>query len=129
MIYGISPGLTSLNNCVTVATGYELSYIPTSQGFGTGTVVNVVLGTAIVETYRIILFGDVNGDSIINAIDADICILIQNWIIEWDETDDAAYLKAGDVNGDGRVDAIDADIISLHENWMVTIDQTTGLAG
>jgi len=49
-------------------------------------------------------------------------------MVEWNETDDAAFIKAADVNGDERVDAVDADIISLHENWLVTIDQTTGLA-
>jgi len=77
--------------------------------------------------YGIVIFGDTNGDGLINAIDADICALVQNRMIEWDETEDAAFIKAADVNGDEWVDAVVADIITLHENWLVTIDQTTGL--
>jgi len=83
---------------------------------------------AVIDSKIIVIYGDTNGDSLINSIDADICALVQNRMVEWNETDDAAFIKAADVNGDERVDAVDADIISLHENWLVTIDQTTGLA-
>jgi len=131
-IYGLEPGITKEqfeSSFVNVSSGYSLQY--SVEAIGTGTVVNVIdSGTGeVVETYTLILFGDVNGDSVINAVDFDICSLVQNWMIEWDETEDAAFIKAADVNGDGRVDAVDADIISLHENWLVTIDQATGLAG
>ena len=99
----------------------------TGLSFGTGSLVKLAYPDGSYKTFTVVIFGDVNGDGLINAIDADICTLVQNWMIEWDETEDAALIKAADVNGDGRVDSVDADIISLHENWLVTIDQTTGL--
>ena len=130
-VYGLQPGMTTQqfeSGFVNVAGGYSPEY--TAAVIGTGTVVNIIedATSGVVASYTIVLYGDTNGDGLINAIDADICALVQNWTIEWDETEDAAFLKAGDVNGDGQVDSIDADIISLHENWLVTIDQTTGLA-
>lgn len=132
-IYGLEPGLTQntfQNQYIQVNGNGRLEFIPTDNGFGTETKVMLYdnATNTLLSTYNIVIFGDVNGDSIINAIDSDICILVQNWMIEWDETEDAAFIKAGDVNGDGRVDAVDADIITLHENWLVTINQTTGLA-
>jgi len=84
--------------------------------------------SGVVATFTIVLYGDVNGDGIISAVDSDDCVLVQNWMIEWDEKEDAAFIKAADVNGDGRVDAIDADVITAHINWIITIDQATGLA-
>lgn len=131
VIYGLEPGITKEqfeSDYVTVSSGFSLQY--STLSIGTGAVVNVVdSGTnEVVKSYTIVIYGDVNGDSNINAIDSDICLLVQNWMMEWDETEDAAFINAGDVNGDGRVDSVDADIITLHENWMVTIDQTTGMA-
>ena len=82
-----------------------------------------------IDSYRILIFGDVNGDGVINAVDSDVCTLVQDWMIVWDETEDAAFYEAGDVNGDSRVDAIDADIIMAHANWVISIDQTAGRAG
>ena len=130
-VSGLTPGITAAlfeSGCVQVAAGYSLEY--SAQSIGTGTIVSVIDdGTGeTAESYMIVIYGDVSDDGIINAIDADICALVQNWMIEWDETDDAAFIKAGDVNGDGRIDSVDTDIVSLHENWLVTIDQTTGLA-
>ena len=131
-IYGLEPGITQAlfeSDYVKVLDGFTLEYTPAA--IGTGAVVNVALAeesTLIAEAYTLVIFGDTNGDSNINAIDADICSLVQNWMIEWDEYSDAAYLKAGDINADGRVDSVDADIITLYENWLVNIDQTTGLA-
>ena len=131
MIYGLAPGISIEQfetGFVSVGSGYSLQY--SSGTIGTGTVVNVVNdSTGAVElTFVLVIYGDTNGDGMINAVDADICNLVQNWMIVWDETEDAAFLKAADVNGDGRVDTADADITALHANWLVTIDQTTGLA-
>ncbi len=131
MIYGITPGISIEQfetGFVSVGSGYSLQYSP--ETIGTGTVVNVVNDStgAVALTFQLVIYGDTNGDGLINTVDADICNLVQNWMIEWDETEDAAFLKAADVNGDGRIDTADADIINLHANWLVTIDQSTGLA-
>jgi len=133
-ITGLTGGITSLGGYFDTESGYELSYIPTPNGFGTGTVVNVISNAKgaksgnIVATYTIVIFGDVNGDGNIDSIDAGKIVDYQNYMITWDPTTDAAKYKAGDLNGDGNVDSIDAGIAVDSQNYMLTIDQSTGLA-
>jgi len=127
-VYGLTPGITSLENYAVTAPGYILEYVTTVNGFGTGTVVNVTLNGATIESYTIVIYGDVNGDGNIDSIDAGKIVDYQNYIITWDPVNDAAKRKAADLNGDGNIDSIDAGIAVDAENYMVTIDQTTGLA-
>ncbi len=65
----------------------------------------------------------------IDTSDAGIIIDYENFLIFWDQPDDALYLKAADLNGDGNIDTADAGIIVDFENFLLTINQTTGLAG
>lgn len=126
-IYGLSPGISSLDGYAVAEEGCSLSYGP--GVLGTGSAVNVIQDGETVESYTVVIFGDVNGDGIINAIDADVCNLVQNWMVVWDEETENYYYKAGDVNADSRVDTVDADLLNLYENWILDINQTTGIAG
>ena len=128
-IYGLMDGLTSLDGYVEPIGGATLQVIASDEGHcGTGTVVNVLAGEAVVKTFIVVIFGDVNGDCAINAVDDDTCNLVQNWMLNWDPDTQAHYYKAGDINVDGRVDSVDADLMSSYANWIVSIDQTTGMA-
>lgn len=127
-ISGLSAGVTSLTGYVNVASGYELSSTPNPNGFGTGTIVNVIKDGVTVDSYTILIYGDVNGDGSIDSIDAGIMVDYENYLILWDPLIDAAYLKAADLNGDNSIDSLDAGITVDAENYLVTIDQTTGLA-
>jgi hypothetical protein len=127
-IYGLTAGIDSLNGYAEVPAGYEAEPIVTSNGFGTGTGINVNSSEANVEVYTIIIYGDVNGDGNIDSTDAGIAVDYENYMIDWDPVEDAAYLLAGDVNGDGNVDSTDAGIMVDYENYMVNINQATGLA-
>ncbi len=127
-IYGLANGINSLNGYIDTANGYDLSFIPTPNGFGTGSIANIRKNGGIVESYKIIIFGDVNGDSSIDSIDAGNIVDYENYIVSWNPITDAALFKAGDLNGDGSIDSIDAGIAVDAENYLVTIEQTTGLA-
>ncbi len=127
IISGLSPGVTSLTGYVSVAGGYELSYIPSANGFGTGTIVNITKDGITIDSYTILLYGDVNGDGSIDSLDAGIMVDYENYLIPWEPAADAAYLKAADLNGDNSIDSLDAGITVDAENYVVTIDQTTGL--
>jgi len=133
-ITGLSSGITSLEGYFDIESGYELQYVPTPNGFGTGTVVNVISNTGakgtgdIIASYTIVIFGDVNGDGNITGLDAGMLVNIENYAVSWDPATDAALIKAADVNGDGNINGIDAGILVDVENYMRTIDQTTGLA-
>jgi len=127
IISGLSPGVTSLTGYVSVAGGYELSYIPSANGFGTGTIVNITKDGITIDSYTILLYGDVNGDGSIDSLDAGIMVDYENYLIPWEPAADAAYLKAADLNGDNSIDSLDAGITVDAENYVITIDQTTGL--
>lgn len=127
-ICGLQIGVLSLDGYVTVKEGYEINYVPTPNGFGTGTVVHISLGGVTIESYTIIVFGDVNGDGSVDSIDAGAMVDYENYLINWDLPADSPYKQAGDLNGDGKIDSIDAGIAVDAENYLLIIDQTTGLA-
>ncbi len=127
-VYGLDPGITSLADDVDVAAGYELVYVPTANGFGTGTVVNVTLDGVTVESYTVIIYGDVNGDASIDSLDAGMMVDVENYLVPWDTAEDAALFKAGDLNGDGGIDSLDAGIAVDAENYIMGVNQLTGIA-
>jgi len=131
-IYGINAGTTKafFESSLQLASGTKLEYIPDNGTLNTGTVVNLIdtATNQILESYTIVVFGDVNGDGNIDSIDAGIITDVENYITAWNPATDAALYKAGDLNGDGNVDSIDAGIAVDAQNYVVTIDQTTGLA-
>lgn len=124
-IYGLVTGLDSLDGYVNIASGYIVSYTGT---LGTGSRVNLSTGGLVIGSYKVIIFGDVNGDCTIDSIDAGSIIDHKNYVSTWDPVTDAAFILASDLNGDGNTDSIDAGIAVDAENYMVTIDQSTGLA-
>jgi len=130
IIYGLEPGITKEqfeSDFVSVRSGYSLQY--SADVIGTGTVVNAVQNGSdeVVESYTIIIFGDLNGDGMIDSMDSGAVIDYENFFIDWNPSTDYARLKSGDVNGDGIVDSMDAGIIVDVENYIVEINQSTGL--
>jgi len=123
-IFGLTPGLTALESFVETVNGFALSY---AGPIGTGTRVNVSAGGWVIDHYKVVIFGDINGDGNIDSIDAGKIVDHENYMLTWDPAADAALYKAGDLNGDGNIDSIDAGIAVDAENYMVTINQSTGL--
>ena len=109
-IYGITSG-DSVEDYIKVNNGsFELVANASGYTNGTGATVNVknASGT-VVDTYTVIIFGDVNGDASITAADSDsVSIASLGGIINGDSNNIAA-----DVNGDGYITAADTDIISI----------------
>jgi len=62
-----------------------------------------------------ILFGDANGDSIVDSTDAMLVCQYDAWMI--DET--GLNISACDVNGDGVIDSTDAMLICQYDAWMI----------
>ncbi|MEI6579210.1 MAG: DUF6273 domain-containing protein, partial [Eubacteriales bacterium] len=124
-IYGLTTGLTSLESYYETVNGFLLSY---AGVIGTGTRVNISLGGWVVDHFKTVIFGDVNGDGNIDSLDAGRMVDNENKVITWNPTVDAVYLKAGDLNDDGNIDSTDAGIAVDVENGRLTINQITGLA-
>ena len=102
---------------------------------GTGTVVEVydnVTGQ-VVETYYIVIYGDINGDGAISATDVTGLLRETNGLTAWSvETDaaDSEYNKAqvlaGDLKADGVIDTLDAAGLKEITLAVSYVDQTTG---
>lgn len=91
-IYGITPG-DNIEDYITVNNGsYELVANSSGKTNGTGATVNVkdASGT-VVDTYTIIIFGDVNGDGVITAADYS---SIKNYTMGVEFENDAALIAA-----------------------------------
>lgn len=102
---------------------------------GTGTTINVYdnVTDELVESFTIIIYGDLNGDSFIQAIDASIAedetLGITSWSLDYFPDEYVHYmLKAGDIGGaDGYITAKDAVIIEDTALTIYVIDQVTGM--
>ncbi len=103
---------------------------------GTGTKVELIdnLTGEVVETYYLIVAGDVNGDALCTANDKNIARNVYNqnlssWLIN--DTDADAEAKrvcatlAADVNGDGAFDGEDADMMELFALGAATYSYNT----
>lgn len=103
-VYGITPG-TDIETYFTVKNG-ALELVANSAGYknGTGAIINIKnSGGIVVDTYTVIIFGDVNGDGEITANDyANIKDATLGKTI-----DGEANNVAGDVNGDNSITAND----------------------
>ncbi|NLP49088.1 MAG: hypothetical protein GX345_09175 [Clostridiales bacterium] len=128
-IYGLEVGLLSLENFLIPLGNAELSYEKSGGAyFGTGSKVNVNYGNNLVRTYTVVIFGDVDGDGVVDANDASTIVDLENSLFNWQVgTDDCLFLAA-DLNGDGTIDTNDAGIIIDSENGVCQINQVTGQA-
>lgn len=118
-IYGVDEGITDVEDYVRVVNG-TLEYVETEDGFGTGTVVNVVDEEGvIVDSYTIVIFGDANGDGYVDGQDS----LFIQMIIWSGDTSVNAYNIAADANRDGVIDELDIELVEEVGALSATIEQ------
>ena len=145
-VYGLEEYLTEdalLNRFVDVQGDGRIEVIPVDVNFGpyrgTGTKINVydrmgsVDNTAddvLAESFRVVIFGDVNGDAIIRSVDSTIVDDEVYGFTSWsDETipDYCDYmLFAADLDKNGIISSNDAANIRCYVSGVVEIDQVTG---
>ena len=121
-IYGVEPeNGESVDSVFEVIGDGEMEIIANEAGSeaGTGTIVNVLdLDGNVVASYVLIIFGDIDGDGQITALDSTDAKLHDAWgygdnlRIEAPEV-----LFAGDVDVDGDITALDGTDMQLHDAW------------
>ena len=118
LIYGLDIGLSDLEDYVDYSQSvtYEVSY-----GIGTGSIVTTYRNDEVWETYTIVIFGDLNGDGVIDIYDSSILAAIVNGDLETEEGD--VILFAADLNGDTAVDIYDLAILNAVVNGETEISQ------
>lgn len=138
VIYGLEEGLTakSLDEIFLDYTGDGTMVIkPATEGtsrYGTGAVVELYDNAdgSLVETFHIVVFGDLNGDSYVNGIDVSIAsdeaFWITDWSLEGSENYAAYKLIAADLDHNGAVKTTDVNNIKNYVLSLVDIDQVEG---
>ena len=69
--------------------------------------INIVVDDAVVKTYSVVIFGDVNGDAIIDGNDVSSIVSVAGSLLEFNE----CQTMAADVNGDGKQTIADVVLI------------------
>ena len=109
-IWGLDEGFADINKFITVTEGTgSLEFIPTENGIGTGSVLNIYdIEGNLFKTYTIIVFGDINGDTTVDGQDAVLISCIMNFPAKFNED----QIFASDVDFDGVVTDYDYKITS-----------------
>ncbi|HZK39163.1 MAG TPA: InlB B-repeat-containing protein [Clostridia bacterium] len=126
-IYGLDEGISEsvfLNDRVQILGDGELRVTYYADAFGTGTKVELIdrLTSTVLETYYVVIFGDVDGDGFITADDVEIIRQISSYQSSF--TADSAFEFAADLSGDGTIDAFDLNLITAALHGIMIVDQT-----
>lgn len=108
VVYGFDVGMSTtaeLKQKVIASGAGAISVDYTEYGLGTGAKINVVVDDAVVKTYSVVIFGDVNGDALIDGNDVSDIIAVGGSLKEFTET---CLVMAADVNGDDSIDGFDS---------------------
>ena len=122
LIYGISSNSADINSYVNTVDD-TMTVECDSALLGTGSVVNIVKDDVIVDSYKIVVFGDVNGDGWYDGMDAVTVSCIANGMLTKDQIGEAAYMAA-DCNHDGVVDEFDVALLNQAGVLLANVDQT-----
>lgn len=109
IIYGLGTNITDINDYVDCSK-VEASIVPTKRGLGTGTTINVMRNGEISEKYTVVVFGDVNGDSLCDGTDAVILSCLISGMLTRADVGEAIW-TAADCNHDGFVDNNDIELL------------------
>ena len=142
-IYGIATktNVAKLTaNYLSIVGDGELIITPTKYNYcGTGTKVEVYdkVDQKVVETYYIVIFGDLNGDSAVDTIDRSMLlnetfgntIWSQPKNLDGTDNDDYAYYRvlAADLDGNRRIDDTDSALLTEATLYAATIKQEVEL--
>ena len=144
-VYGVDAGLNTINDYVYTAEGYDIagccssfstdlrtfanvhnytiSEFSGNLGYGTETRINVLDGNKIIDTYTVVIFGDVNGDGWYDGMDAIIVSCLANGMLTKDDVTEAQYFAA-DCNHDGIIDDADVQLLEQAGVLLASIDQS-----
>ncbi len=123
VIYGFDIGMTSTAELkqkiiVTGAGTMKVNY--TEFGLGTGSTIDVVVDGEVVKTYSVIIFGDVNGDALIDSNDSSTVQSVSTGLTVFDGK---TLVFASDLNNDGIIDSSDLGVVRSAANGVSVIDQ------
>lgn len=123
LVYGFDVGMTSraeITQKVKASGAGSLKITSAEYGMGTGTVIDVIVDDSVVKSYKIVVFGDVNGDALIDTNDT---LEGRAVSLSLKMFDDSAVRFAADVTGDSIIDSFDVSKIQAVALSLGTLDQ------
>lgn len=122
-IYGFEEGTMEADarELIKFVGAAELKIYETKNGFGTGTMIQFVSTKdgSILGTYTVLVFGDANGDAVIDMFD----VAYITEVVNSGDDPSAILLKVLDLFQDGYVDAMDVSIMISLANMDATLKQ------
>lgn len=122
-VYGFDVGMgttAELKQKVVASGSGTIKVVYTDYGLGTGAKINVLSDNTVVKSYTIIIFGDVNGDAVIDTNDSSDVLSAASGLKDYD---DDCIIMAADLNGDGSVDTMDSGIVFTVASAIIDLDQ------
>ncbi len=127
LIYGFEEGTMSADaeKLIKYVGPAKMVITETRNGFGTGTVIQFIStkDDSVLCSYIVVVFGDANGDAVIDMFDVSYISEISNTGAE----PSSALLKAIDLDGDGYISGLDVTIMIGLANMDATIKQDGSL--
>lgn len=122
VIYGITGRPESIVGYLKTVDD-SLTVQSNSEPFGTGSVVNVMRNGETVDSYKVVVFGDVNGDGWYDGQDAVTVSMIASGMLTREQVGEAAWIAA-DCNHDGIIDQADVELLNRAGVLLSKVDQT-----
>lgn len=120
LISGLETHINSLDQYIRVTDDTcRLQY----QSLGTDGIVYLTRDSEIIETYSVVIFGDVNGDGWYDGQDSFIVNCIANGLLTHEQVGEAKWMAA-DCNHDGEINATDVAILEQAGLLLANVDQT-----
>ena len=123
VVYGFDVGMSTtaeLKQKVSTTGSGSIKVVYTEYGLGTGSVINVVSDDTVVKSYSIVIFGDVNGDALIDGNDSSSVQAVSTGLSVFDSN---ILVMASDLNGDGVIDSADLGIELSVASGLSVLDQ------
>ena len=122
-VYGLDAGLQTTTPYVRAGEGFTTSETAGKLGFGTLSKIDVIYEGNVVESYTVIVFGDVNGDGWYDGQDAVLVNMIANGMLTREQVGEAVWMAA-DCNHDGKIDQADVNLLNQAGLLLSSVDQT-----
>lgn len=122
-IYGFEEGTTSedAKELIKFVGAAEIKITEMKNGFGTGTIIQFISTKdgSLIETYTVLVFGDANGDAVIDMFDVAYAVELVNGGSEPSEI----LLRVLDVSKDNSIDILDVTVMIGLANMDATLKQ------
>ena len=142
-IYGLEELITEADyaNYLAVEGDGYFEVVANPHGYGTGTEIKLYdnVTKECLETYYVIIFGDINGDALVDSTDVSMATNEAASVTKWsvkqkysagnlvDNSSYVAYMAmAADLDKDGMITSNDIYLINSRSLSITTIDQATG---